>query len=118
MRPVRLSEKAWSFVERHRGGLLHDEYVSKLIENVEDISRDGNVLPDGMRIIDVIEAYRPTYCTAENGHEEVARQIIGYLKEAFHGHVRRAIFEKKLAERGLSPDEIARAEQMYRQWLI
>ncbi len=67
MRPVRLSEKAWNYVESRRGDMLVDDYVSRLIENVAGLSGEGNVLPEGINMIEVIEAYRPGTCSAMTG---------------------------------------------------
>jgi len=118
MHPIRLSEKAWNFVESRRGELLHDEYVSRLIENVADLSGDGSIMADGLRLIEAIEAYRPGYACVASGCDQVACEIIGYLREAFHGKVPRAVFRKKCRERGLVEEEIAEAEAQHKEWLV
>ncbi len=117
MHPIRLSEKAWNFVEARRGERLHDEYVSRLIENVADLSGAGSVMADGLRLIEAIEAYEPGYSATGSGYQEVADEVVGYLREAFHGKVPRAVFRKKCAERGLEDEEIARAEARFKEWL-
>ncbi|HEY3273320.1 MAG TPA: hypothetical protein VGJ92_06135 [Methanocella sp.] len=119
MHPVRLSEKAWNFVESRRGDLLADDYdcVSKMIENVADLSGEGNLLPEGMHLIEVIEARQSDYCSSDTGDEKKAVEIMGYLREAYHGKVPRAVFLRKCSERGLSDEEIARAELTFGQWL-
>jgi hypothetical protein len=117
MHPIRLSEKAWNFVESRRGDLLHDEYVSRLIENVADLSGEGSIMTDGLRVIEAIEAYRPGYSSADSGYDKVAGEVIGYLREAFHGKVPRAMFSKKCEERGLEKEEIAKAELQFNEWL-
>jgi hypothetical protein len=117
MHPVRLSEKAWNFVEARRGDLLVDDYVSRLIENVADLSDEGNLLPEGMHLIEVIEAQHPGYGSSPTGSDKTAVEIMGYLREVYHGKVPRAIFNRKCTERGLSNDEIAQAELTFWQWL-
>jgi hypothetical protein len=117
MHPVRLSEKAWNFAESRRGDLLMDDYVSRLIENLADLSGEGNLLPEGMHLIDVIEAQRPGYLSQDTGFEKNAVEIMGYLREAYHGKVPRAVYRRKCVERGLSDDEIAQAEVTFWQWL-
>lgn len=117
MRPVRLSEKAWNYVESRRGDMLVDDYVSRLIENVADLSGEGNVLPEGINVIEVIEAYRPGFSSVDDGCQKVAGEIMGYLREAYHGKVPLAVFRKKCSERGLAGDEIAEAEQKFWQLL-
>ena len=117
MHPVRLSEKAWNFVEARRGDMLVDDYVNKLLENLADLSSGGNLLPEGMHVIEVIEAHQPGYCGADSGCGTIANEIIGYLREACHGKVPRAVFQRKCHERGLDDAEIAEAERTFRQWL-
>jgi hypothetical protein len=117
MHPIRLSEKAWNFVESRCGDMPVDEYVSRLIENVADLSSDGNLLPEGMHMIEVIEAQKSHYCSADTGCQEKASEILGYLREAFRGKVPRTVFRRKCAERGLNDDEIVQAELELRQWL-
>jgi hypothetical protein len=117
MHPVRLSEKAWNFVEARRGDMLVDDYVSKLIENVADLSSGGNLLPEGMQLIEVIEAHRPGYSDSDSGSGTMAAEIMGYLREACHGKVPRAVFRRKCRERGLDDEEIAQAEGNFWQWL-
>jgi hypothetical protein len=117
MRPVRLSEKAWNYVESRRGDMLVDDYVSRLIENVAGLSSEGNLLPEGINVIEVIEAYRSPVCSVDDGCQKVASEIIGYLREAYHGKVPLAVFRKKCSERGLADEEIAEAEQTFWQLL-
>jgi hypothetical protein len=117
MHPIRLSEKAWNFVDSRHGDMPVDEYVSRLIENVADLSSEGNLLPEGMRMIEVVEAGISRYCSADTGCREKASEILGYLREAFHGTVPRAVFRRKCAERGLNDDEIVQAELEFGQWL-
>jgi hypothetical protein len=117
MHPVRLSEKAWNFVESRRGDQLVDDYVSRLLENVADLSGEGNLLPEGMHLIEVIEAQRQGYCSSDSGCREMAAEIMGYLREAYRGKVPRAVFRRKCGERGLEDEEITQAEQAFGQWL-
>jgi hypothetical protein len=117
MHPVRLSEKAWNYVESRRGDLLVDDYVSRLIENVAGLSGEGSLLPEGINVIEVIEAYRPGVCAVDDGCQKVAGEIMGYLREAYHGKVPLAVFRKKCSERGLAGEEIAEAEQTFWQFL-
>jgi hypothetical protein len=117
MHQVRLSDKAWNFAESRRGDMLVDDYISQLIENVAHLSGEGNVLPDGINLIEVIEAYRPAYGPPDGGYQKIAVEIMGYLREACHGKVPRALFRKKCVERGLDDEEIAKAEQTFWQWL-
>jgi hypothetical protein len=117
MRPVRLSEKAWNYVESRRGDVLVDDYVSRLIENVADLGGEGNVLPEGINMIEVIEAYRPGFTFVDDGCQKVASEIMGYLREAYHGKVPLVVFRKKCGERGLASEEIAEAERTFWQWL-
>jgi hypothetical protein len=117
MHPVRLSEKAWNFVESRHGDRLHDDYVSMLIENIADLSGEGSVMPDGLRLIEVIEAYRQKYGPRDGHGKDVAKHIIDYLREAYQGKVPRAVFVRKCMERGLSDDEIEQAACDFIQWL-
>jgi hypothetical protein len=117
MHPVRLSEKAWNYVESRRGDMLVDDYVSRLIENIEDLSGEGNLLPEGINMIEVIEAERPGYCSRDSGCREMAVEIMGYLREAYHGKVPRDVFRRKCGERGMADEEIAEAEETFWQWL-
>lgn len=117
MHPVTLSEKAWNFVESRRGDLLADDYISRLIENIADLSGEGNLLPEGMNLIEVIEAQKSGCCTSDTGSGKKAAEIMGYLREAYHGKVPRAVFLRKCGERGLSNDEVAQAGLEYGQWL-
>jgi hypothetical protein len=89
-------EKAWNFVESRRGDLLVDDYISRLIENVADLSGDGNVLPEGMHLIEVIEAQQSGYCSPATGCEKKAAEIMGYLREAYHRKVPRAVFPEEV----------------------
>lgn len=97
--------------------MLVDDYFSRLIDNVADLSGEGNVLPEGINVIEVIEAYRPGVCSVDDGCRKVASEIMGYLREAYHGKVPLAVFRKKCSERGLADEEIAEAEQTFWQWL-
>jgi hypothetical protein len=117
MHPVRLSEKAWNFVESRQGEMLVDDYVSRLIENVADLSGEGNLLPEGINMIEVIEAYRPGFCSGDSGYQKIAAEIMGYLREAYHDKVPRAVFRRKCGDRGLCDEEIAQAELTFGQWL-
>jgi|AGTN01.1.fsa_nt_gi hypothetical protein len=117
MNPVRLSEKAYNFAESRRGSMLLDDYVSRLIENVSDLSGEGIIMPEGMRIIEVIEAFRPGYTSVDSGYRTIADEVIDYLREAYHDKVPRAVFRRKCSERGLSDEEIDLAEQIHGQWL-
>jgi hypothetical protein len=117
MHPVRLSEKAWNFVESRRADMLVDDYVSRLIENVADLSGEGNLLPEGMNMIEVIEAFRPGYTSGDSGYRTIAAEIISYLLDAYHGNVPVNVFRRKCGERGLSNEEIAQVEQIYGRWL-
>jgi hypothetical protein len=84
---------------------------------VADLSSDGNLLPEGMHMIEAIEAQKSRYCPTDTGCHEKASEIMGYLREAFHGKVPRTVFRRKCAERGLNDDEIVQAELEFGQWL-
>ena len=118
MHPITLSEKAWKFVESRHSGTIIDEYVSRLIENVADLSSDSSFLADGTKLIEVIEAYKPLCNPSCGKSDEVATHIIYYLREAYHGKVPRAIFQKKCFERGMSHEDITLAEKAFWQWLM
>lgn len=118
MHPIRLSEKAWNYVESRHGDMLPDDYVSMLIENIIDLSSQGQMMPDGMLISDVLEAYRPVSETAGGQVSETATQIMGYLREAYHGKVPRDIYRKKCEGRGLSRFEVEQAEKAFKLWLV
>ena len=117
--PITLTEKAWNFVESRRGQMTHSDYVNLLIENIEDLSGEGTATIDGGRTIEAIEAFRPVAGhSVGSGADYVSRQIMGYLSEVYHGKVPRKVFEKKCAERGLSPEEIGEAEKEYGKQLV
>ncbi|MGA9141736.1 MAG: hypothetical protein WBZ29_16040 [Methanocella sp.] len=117
MHPVRLSEKAWNFVESRRGDRLHDDYVSMLIENIADLSGEGSVMPDGLQFIEMIEAQRRIYGQHDGRGSDVARRVIDYLRDAYQGKVPRAVFVRKCMERGMSDEEIEQAACDFIQWL-
>lgn len=94
--------------------MLHSDYVNMLIEHVEGLSRECLLMQDETSIIDAIESYRPVVSQDHSiGAEFVAEQIINFLMEVFHDKVPRQVFEKKCAERGLKPEEIAKAEKVH-----
>ena len=123
---IKLSDKAWSFVESRRGKIPVDHYVSMLVENIADLSGEGIATEDGSRVIDEIEAYGPPQGSARvepvkvnlSVHGEVLEHTMDYLRDAYHDRVPRHVFEKKCRERGLSALEILEAEKRYRQWLV
>jgi hypothetical protein len=117
MRPIRLSEKAWEFVESRRGDALPDDYVSQLIESVAGLSGSGYLMPDGLLIIDVLEAYRPPFEQPQDRFSGTARHILDYLLEAYRGKVPASVFRKKCEERGMSREEIEQAESALKEWL-
>ena len=123
---IKLSDKAWSFLESRRGKIPVDQYISMLVENIADLSGEGIATEDGSRIIDEIEAFASPQDSASvekakgnlSMHGEVFERTIDYLRDAYHDRVPRHVFEKKCRERGLSALEILEAEKRYGQWLV